>query len=270
MKKTILTLLGIMLGSALFAQNKEIRKVEPFTRLSFNIPGDVIIKQGETQSVELQGDAELLSKIKTEVTGDKLVIGNKTKWNFNDRDKTKTKVYITVASIKEINISGSGDLTTDGKFLCENLDLKISGSGNIKFEGTINGDLEASIAGSGDFVFKGTCRNAHSNVSGSGNMKLDINVEEEIKLRIAGSGDIKMEGKAKTFDAKVSGSGNIHGAGFAVTKADVDIAGSGDVSIDVKDELNSSIAGSGSLRYKGRPDHLKINTKGSGSVRSID
>jgi hypothetical protein len=52
-------------------------------------------------------------------------------------------------------------------------------------------------------------------------------------------------------------------------KCEVRISGSGDVEISVKAELDASISGSGTVNYKGNPNHVNSNALGSGIVRRV-
>ena len=77
---TILIISTISFGA--YAQSREVRSVNTFTKISFRVPGKLVLRQGSPQKVELEGDKENLAKIETEVNGDKLVIGNEDKWNW--------------------------------------------------------------------------------------------------------------------------------------------------------------------------------------------
>src|SRR5579859_5853012 len=132
MKRHLILLLLLVSGFA-FAQTKETRNVGTFTKISFRVPGKLILKQGSPQSVVMEGDKETLEKIETDVEGSRLVIGREGKWSWRDwgwRDEKKVTVYITVKDIEGLSVSGSGDLIGSGKFSTGDLELKVSGSGS--------------------------------------------------------------------------------------------------------------------------------------------
>ena len=69
-------------------------------------------------------------------------------------------------------------------------------------------DLDANIAGSGDFHgFELLANNTDVSIAGSGDA--EVVSYESIKARVAGSGDIKYKGNPKKEDTKVLGSGSI-------------------------------------------------------------
>src|SRR5882724_6360676 len=83
MKKVAVLVLMLVSGFA-FAQTKETRDVGSFTKLSFRVPGKLVLKQGSTPSVVLEGDKDFLSKVETSVEGGRLTIGREDKWRWTD------------------------------------------------------------------------------------------------------------------------------------------------------------------------------------------
>ena len=65
MKKCIsLSLLALFISASLvFAQKRETRNVNAFTKISFGFPGKLYLKQGSPQKVELEGNKDVLEKI---------------------------------------------------------------------------------------------------------------------------------------------------------------------------------------------------------------
>ncbi|MBL7877102.1 MAG: DUF2807 domain-containing protein [Cyclobacteriaceae bacterium] len=271
MKKLITTSLALIFAfSLVWAQNKETRNVDTFTKIAFRVPGKLYIKQGSVQKVELQGDKEVLSKIETEVNGGRLSIGRENRnWRMWDWDDDKITVYITVKDIEGISVSGSGDAVSEGVLKTGDLDLNVSGSGNLEIEADANGLVEANVSGSGNVYVKGNCRALESKVSGSGNVRIAGNITERADVNVSGSGKIMASGTAREIRTTISGSGEVRAANLEVEKCDVRISGSGDVEINVKRELEATISGSGSVTYKGNPSQVNSHSSGSGKVRKM-
>jgi hypothetical protein len=264
-------LLLVLSISAVMAQTKETRNVSTFTKISFRVPGKLYLKQGSPQKVEIEGKKDVLEKIETEVDGNRLVIGKEGKWmdwSWGDNDD-KVNVYITVKDIEGLSVSGSGDLIGQGKINSSDLDLNVSGSGSLQLEAAVNGDLEADVSGSGEIVLKGSCRNYDSDVSGSGRIDLDVAISDKASFGVSGSGKILAAGTAKEVKTNISGSGKVLAANLETNKCDVRISGSGDVEINVKSELDANISGSGSVSYKGNPNHVNSHSSGSGKVSKM-
>jgi hypothetical protein len=271
MKKLAILVLMLVSGFA-FAQNKETRTVGSFSKLSFRVPGKLILKQGATASVVLEGDKEFLSKIETSVEGGKLTIGREDKWRWTDwswKDDNKITAYVTMTTIEYLGVAGSGDLIGEGKFSSEDLNLKVSGSGSIQIEVDAKGMIDTDVSGSGDVSIKGTCQNFDSSISGSGKVNAQVSISGKADVSISGSGKIVATGSANEIKARISGSGKVLAANLEVSKCDVHISGSGDVEINVKDALDATISGSGSVSYKGNPSQMNSHASGSGHVRKM-
>jgi hypothetical protein len=272
MKKLIFpALFGLLLSASIAsAQSRETRQVENFTKISFRFPGKLYLKQGSPQKVELEGSKEILNEVETEVDGTRLVIGKEGKWldwKWNDNDRIN--VYITVPNIEALSVSGSGDLIGETKITTANLDLNVSGSGSLQLNIDASGSVEADVSGSGDIDLKGKCRDFDSDVSGSGNVALAIAVAEEAHFGVSGSGKISASGSAQSVRTNISGSGKVLAADLETNRCEVRISGSGDVEINVKNELDATISGSGSVSYKGNPNKVNSHASGSGKVRKF-
>lgn len=270
-KSTIPFLLALLLFSAAaVAQTRETRNVDTFTKISFRVPGKLYLRQGNTQKVEIEGKKDVLQEIETEVEGSRLVIGKEGKWNnWNWGDDDRVTVYITMTNIEGLSVSGSGDLIGETKLNTGNLDLNVSGSGSLRVDVEAKGDVEADVSGSGDLEMKGKCRSFESDVSGSGGVKLDAMIAEGADFGVSGSGKIYASGSASTVKTSISGSGKVLAANLETNRCEVRISGSGDVEINVKNELDANITGSGSVSYKGNPSKVNSHASGSGTVRKM-
>ena len=108
MKKLISLLLILTIGVGIsMGQTKEIRTVGTFTKISFRVPGKLVLRQGAPQKVELEGDKEALAKIETELKGDKLIIGNEERWNWSWREVCDRRSFGALSNwLGELNLLG--------------------------------------------------------------------------------------------------------------------------------------------------------------------
>ena len=238
MKAKITALIaGMLVFSSLYAHadsrswagdKKVTREVSPFSEISLSIAADLYLIQGDEYSLELEGDADELEKIETEVQGDVLRIEHDRPFHFGRSQRIT--IYVTMKKVEGLSVAGSGKIEAKSPIQAEDLDLDLSGSGDINIE-----DLEAT------------------------------NVDTDI----SGSGDIRLAGKTlvRTLDCDITGSGDIHAEGLRVGEADIDISGSGGCKVDVADKLDVEISGSGKVRYRGNPT-VNADISGSGRVES--
>ena len=204
----------------------ETRDLPSFHSIDFRGNGKVVLSQGERQEVTVRSDDNIIDKLRTEVSDGRLVI-SADKWVMDESDA----VYdITVTDIREISLSGMGELESKGTIRVKELSLRLSGIGEISL------DLEA----------------------------------ENVMTKISGTGEIELKGQAEEHGIKISGVGELKAYDFAVRNTRVDISGAGECSINVIDTLAVNISGAGSVRYKGDPtvtvEHLSV----AGSLRKKD
>ncbi|HTE07226.1 MAG TPA: head GIN domain-containing protein [Flavitalea sp.] len=273
MKPQILLTLFVLSLTLSFvkAQTRETRSVGTFTKISFRVPGKVYLRQGSPQKVEIEGKKDILKEVETVVEGGRLVIGKEGKWSdwFWDNNDEEVKVYITVKDIEGLSVSGSGDIIGETRISAHNLNLNVSGSGNLKIEADASGDMEADVSGSGDLYVKGKCKGFNSDVSGSGKVNLELVITDEAEFGISGSGKIEAAGSASSVKASISGSGKVLAADLETNSCNIRISGSGDVQINVKNEIDATISGSGSVSYRGSPNKVNSHSSGSGSVKKM-
>jgi hypothetical protein len=268
--KIALILLALVSAvSVLHAQTKETRSVSTFTEISFRIPGKLLLTQGNVQKVEIEGTSEALKKIETKVEDGRLSIRREERdsdWDFNNE---KFTVYITVKDIEAVTVSGSGSLIGQNKITTEHLNLKVSGSGSLQMDVNASGNIDADVSGSGNLDLKASCKDYSSTVSGSGKIGVAAIASGKSEFNISGYGTIKATGSAKDTQVIISGSGDLLAGDFEVGACSVRISGSGEVEINVKDSLDATITGSGTVSYKGDPHHVNGHSAGSGRVRKM-
>jgi hypothetical protein len=270
-KHILLSFLGLLLSAGLLlAQTRETRTVDSFNKISFRFPGKLYLKQGSPQKVEVEGSKKILEEVETDVDGNRLIIGRPGKWlDWNWDNDDRINVYITVPNIEGLSVSGSGDIIGQGKITAEDLDLNVSGSGSLSIDAEASGDIEADVSGSGNIELRGKCKNFNSDVSGSGKVNMTVAVGDEARFGVSGSGRIQASGSAPTVLTRISGSGKVLASNMEANRCEVTISGSGDVEINVKNELDANISGSGSVSYKGNPNKVNSHASGSGRVSKM-
>ncbi len=201
---------------------KETRKVSSFDGIEVSGAFDIILKQGATEEVTVEADANLLPIIRTEVDGSTLKIETRESIHH----VTLMRVYITVKDLKKIDASGAVDIKTDGvitvpelsidasgatdsklNISVQKLVLDCSGASKIKLTGTAV-DVNMDLSGASDiFAFDMPAENYDIEISGAGNAQLTVN--KRIRAEISGAGSVKYKGSPTEIDQSVSGAGSI-------------------------------------------------------------
>jgi hypothetical protein len=235
MKYFLVLLLGISLVfSCRFIGGKRVRgngNLETEQRSLSNFDGvvshgsfDITVSTGDSHTVNVEADENLLEYIETEVDGGTLRI--KTKRGFNLRPRSDIRITVTAPNFNELSSHGSGNIK--GKNLLkatENAKLHLSGSGNIDVDIEAPA-VDAEIAGSGNISVSGSAKEFSGTIHGSGDIRAVDMQSEQSKVEIAGSGNVEV---------------------FATNKLDIRIMGSGGVKYKGDAQVNTSIAGSGSV-----------------------
>jgi Putative auto-transporter adhesin, head GIN domain len=206
---------------------KETRELSNFTSLSSQGSMNVQIAYGNSNSIIIEADENLLPYIETSVENGKLSI--KSKKNVNLKTSSKMNVYVSMTKINSLQLSGSGNINGDGAFSNDaKTDMAVSGSGNLTLNFDTFKDLDLSISGSGNIEMKGNRTNSISaHISGSGNIDCSNISSSDVDAKISGSGNVKVYA-SNSIDAKISGSGNVFYKGDAA-KISSKVAGSGKV-----------------------------------------
>jgi len=201
---------------------KEERKVETFTSVDLSISANVYLTQDNNQKVVVEASESDMKEVVTEVRNGHLKI--KTESWFSHLKQVN--VYISVANLEGIALSGSGNISADGDFKVGSLELAISGSGNIKLPKLIASKIEAAISGSGNILLAGSgkAEKLEAAISGSGDFNAENFEADKVEVAISGSGNAKVNGSGH-IEGHVSGSGDIFYKGSGMT--DIHISGSG-------------------------------------------
>lgn len=165
---------------------------------------NVLIKQGDSIRVSAKDYSNIIPYLETKIVGNTLVIKYEDKaWITNSAGE----VTVTLPTLTNVELTGSGDVGTIGNFNFTDLSMLISGSGNFSFVGACK-NLNAKISGSGDIrAFDLPTEVVNARISGSGNMQL--NVTRTLDATISGSGDIIYKGTPTTVTKSISGSGSV-------------------------------------------------------------
>jgi len=204
-------------------RQNETRDVAPFSRIKSDSVLDVQVAQGESQSVTVSIDSNLLHLVDTRVSGDTLYIDLH---DQVDRTVDGPHVRITMPELRAAKLAGSGSMTLAFDEPASPLDLYLSGSGSLRFSGT-TAALGANLSGSGDMRLDGTTSDVEASLSGSGSIRgqqltttsasidlsgsgdISATVQDSVKVSLSGSGHIDLYGGASIDDYRNTGSGEI-------------------------------------------------------------
>jgi hypothetical protein len=212
------------------AITKETRSVHDFEEVVMEGYGELVLAQGDQETLEIEADADLLPKIKSEVDNGRLKLGMAHWWDHLLPPWGPITYRLTMQTIRGIGIAGSGTVTA-GDIQTDRCRLTLSGSGR--------GALARLTAISAEY-------------------------------RISGSGRIEAAaGQVGQQEITISGSGHLDLAGVECADAAIHISGSGNVALQASQTLDVHISGSGDVRYRGQPA-VTQHVSGSGRVKQVE
>lgn len=210
---------------------KQTRQLAHFTGVNLNVPGDMVLRLGNTESITIETDDNILPLIESVIEDGVLKIRPiKRNTNLHTRNM---RIVVMAKDIDRLTLSGSGSIDSDA-LKANKLTFDIGGSGSINVRGMDAEAVAISLGGSGDLK------------SGAGKAN-------SLSVAIGGSGDVDV-GRVQASDASVSVAGSGEAIVWANAGLSVTIAGSGDVNYYGDPKVSKSVVGSGEItRVGGAP-----------------
>ncbi len=233
MKHFVFTMLAACLVFGAKAQkvindpNAEVRQVGSFSKIDISSAFQVIITQGNQESVavssNIEGDNE---NIITRVENGELKIGYRNKerkWYKNHN----LKAYISVKNLESIEGSGASKINIDGTLAAPRLHIGLSGATDLK-----------------------------------GNLA----VKEALKLDLSGASDVTLSGAVGSLQIDASGASDVKAFDLTAGDCNIDASGACTIRISVEKELSADLSGASNIQYKGSAMIRNIKTSGASNI----
>lgn len=198
----------------------EKRDVAEFTQIEFAMPITLAVRKGDSSSIELMIDDNLISLVTTSVTNGVLHISSEKNLSPSDQ----CRVTITAPVVTRLSVAGAAEVSVE-ELSGSDSQLSIAGSGDIAAVASSD-KMRCEIAGSGAINVTGTCPSIDISIAGSGEITTNAIPADSVSIEIAGSGTVLTHAN-KTLDVSIAGSGDVTYSGEPLVKQSV--AGSGSV-----------------------------------------
>jgi hypothetical protein len=216
---------GAVAGSGVVSS--ESYQVEEFNAISIEYPAEITIRQGRSESVEIEAEDNLLPQLGVVVRGGTLHIQN-TERNWRERVNPSEPVLISI-TVVELNR------------------VQFPTAGKMQIEGVETDSLSVSVSGAGDVTLT------------------DL-AAETLEVNLSGAGNIGAQGEGESLQLAISGLGNFNGGDLKSQDVRVQISGAGSATVWAERTLEANISGAGSIDYYGDPQ-VTERISGVGSVR---
>lgn len=206
-----------------------VREVSGFTSVLIEYPAEVVITQGEQESVTIEADDNFIPQLATRLSGQRLMIRNDER-DWTRRVKPSRVVKITISTS---NLQG----------------LDFASAGSVQLKGIQTESLSIDLSGAGDITLS------------------ELNAQR-LEVDLSGVGNISASGSAGDVAVKINGMGSFYGDKLVSQQANLKINGAGNANLQVQDQLIAQINGAGSIGYYGSPQVTR-SINGAGSVDQL-
>lgn len=149
--------------------------------------------------------------------------------------------------------------------------LRIDGSPDAELFITMPAFEQAIIEGNGEIIGDSPFKGDQMSFKIGGNGKIEMEVHaKSVNASISGLGKIILHGTADQADISISGSGKVDALDLTVASCTASISGLGKCLIDVTDNLDAQISGSGTVTYKNPPKNIVKNVTGVGKIQDVN
>lgn len=188
----------------------EFAKITVFENLN------VVLKQGNEQSVEIETGEYLRNEVTAIVEEDRLVLRNENSCNYV-RDYGLTTVYITSPNLTEIRSSTGLLISSDGVLEYPSLSLIAESFNNPETEttdGSFDMELKSStvritVNGIAYFKLRGETENLNLNIAaGDSRIEAQLLVSENVNLNHRGSNDVFVNPQ-QSLSGVIRGTGDV-------------------------------------------------------------
>ena len=207
----------------------QTRDVSGFTSIQIDGAGELIIMQGNAESLEIRAEDNIINELTSDVRDNTLVLGYRDNFLRNTIIPTERITYtLTVIDLSEVTINGAADMEIDAL------------------------ETEALAV----------------NINGAGQVSIDQLMADNLSVRISGTTSMEVAGQVTEQSITIDGAGNYEAGDLATNSTSVDINGLGNATVWATTSLDVSIDGGGNLRYYGSPN-LTQDINGVGDIDNL-
>lgn len=207
-------------------QVSDEQAVDGATKLKISGIFNLYLSQGDQQKLRIEGDEELVQKLKVTRDGDWLELDfEKVNENFFKKN-SKLDVYLTLSELEEFVFEGVGNIKTEKMFEVEDISIEGDGVGNL-------------------------------------NLELQANT---IKAAFSMLGNINLRGTVNDISLSNDGLGNVDAGDLIAQNMTLTSSGIGRVAVHCTGDLSITVDGIGAVSYTGNPNVIKEEINGIGKV----
>ncbi|MBK8624191.1 MAG: DUF2807 domain-containing protein [Saprospiraceae bacterium] len=209
--------------------NAQSKSLSPFHAIKAATGLNVQLVKGDAPKAEYTILKGNAEDLYIEVENGELIVKLKSKNGKWNRSETKANITIYYTNLNAIDCSSGAYVYTDQAITSDKMEIETS--------------------------------------SGS-KCKIILQCNEVIANSSSGS-SMTLEGKSKTATFDASSGSKISASSLEVNIAEADVSSGANISLNAAKKLKADASSGGSIKYKGKPDDVNINSGMSGSISSF-
>lgn len=200
-------------GGAIQTQTRE---VSGFDRLDISTFGEFIITQGDTESLSIEGPAEYLRYLVSEVSSGTLTISQRR--GLFSSPNSKVTFILTVRNLESVSMSGAGSIKI-GTLNTPALKLIMSGAGSVDMKNLTAETLDVTLSAAGAISVSGKVNSQNIILSGVGSYDAGDLESKSARITLSGAGSATLW-VSEALDANVTGVGSVayYGSPTSITQ----------------------------------------------------
>ena len=208
-------------------QRTENREISGVSALSIATVGEFIVRQGEEESLVIEGPNNYLRNITTEVIDGTLYIDSRR--GITSGSLQKITYTLTVQDLDEISFSGAGSISISS-FETDDLDVTLTGAGNIEIYSLTTNHLTVLLNSAGSIYIGGNTLTQDVLISGVGSYDASYLQSTTASVVLSGAGSAEV---------------------WVTDSLDVTITGVGSITYYGEPSVQQNVSGLGSINRKG-------------------
>ena len=200
----------------------ELREVSGFNRIDMSGYGEVIITQGNEESLLIETDDNLMQYIESDVRNNTLYL------NFTDAiipDPSDTIIYrLDVINLEALDLSGAGSFQVQS-LDASNLGIAFGGAGKIGIDSLNADEISVNVSGTGDIDLAGNVGKQEISIKGLGNYSAPDLQSDQVSVQIDGLGKVLIWVK-DALTVGIDGAGKVEYYGSPSVTQDISGGGS--------------------------------------------
>ena len=166
---------------------KQSREAGYFNAVKVSTAIDLILTQGNSESITVEADDNLHEHIITEIKNNTLRIYTEA----NIQEAREMNVYVTMKDIEKISATSAGDVVGESVINSDELYLSTSSAGDIDLEVNAR-KLTCNISSAGDMTLPGTTDELEAHLSSAGDLNAYDLTSRTARISASSSGEISV------------------------------------------------------------------------------